>query len=179
MKLTFDQQVTRALKVLGPRAERADVEEEVRSLERPPLQRSLPRLYYLARPRTKKEKLVAQQLRNALYRVNTLLARCNFAHPPKKEWLKELERLERAADAVTKCRLRSPGRSDRQRMRAVYAAARLLGDVDAALTVTRADPERGARGSKFVQLAAILNGDDSVNFYHLCERYKARNRDAK
>ncbi len=83
--------------------------------------------------------------------------------PPDPAWLKELDRLQRAADAVTKYSLRKGGRAEWRAQCSVASAAELLAE----LKLTRRKGQQP--GSYFSQLSAVLYGDERADLHHYCE----------
>jgi hypothetical protein len=167
-KLTREQRIARVLKILGPKADRASVEEVVRYLDASKVHLGLFGPGAVYKPKSKAEKDVAEQLRRALKRVETLLARLvpkllfSFARQELtlERWLTELQRLKLWAEALANTPLGKPKRHDAIDKRlAAWVAAQLL---------TPHLPNKVERKGKLCRLAAVLHGDETADLSEHC-----------
>jgi hypothetical protein len=167
MRLTREQRIARACKILGPKADQAAVAEAAdfcMSDEKPVRRYRLGGFYS---PRTKRERTAAGQLRDALAKVKKLLSECSGCLRADRQWLNELARLQAAADAVAHSALPKPTKADVRKRHAVASAAALMEERGLALAVTR--------GGKFERLAAVLFGDERADLFHYCATFKRKN----
>jgi hypothetical protein len=161
VKLPREQRVTKAAKIIGPGADRASIEYALDSLDS-----NTERRYRVGRKngfyfvKTTAEKRNAAQLRDALRKVQRLLAEPTSLVLPRKEWLEELSRVKQAAEACANFPLRNAGPFNAHKARATRTAADLLHKHGIKLTKTR-------RG-KFERLAAVLYGDEHADLFHYC-----------
>jgi hypothetical protein len=169
-KLTLEQRIARALKILGPEADRAGVEEAVHYLNQNMVHLRLFGPGPVYKPKSKGEKATAEQLRRALRRVEILLTklRHKFYFPSDvfhlEKWLAELNQLKLWAEAFAKFPLGKPKRRDAIDKRlAAWVAAQLL---------TPRLPHKVERKGKLCRLAAVLYGDEKVDLSEHCRAVK-------